>query len=199
MRLASLLLFAILISCLSFQADAIEAGEIATPSISAPNMDMPKPIISSPNMNTPEPKPKSQVNSDSNPNQTGSIGSNQTQVTEAKSNDVSGKWSIKFDDRPDRSLDLTLWSSGKAKIMGYGTLTKGSAGNSVTVSGSFAEEELILTVKSAESEYASRKYDEYLLDLFMVNNTANNSMLGTYTLRSGGEFLGDGNATALKR
>jgi hypothetical protein len=199
MRLASQLLFAILLSCLSFQAGAIEAGEIATPSISAPNMDMPNPIISSPSMNTPDPKPKSQVNSDSNPNQTGSLGSNQTQVTEAKSNDVSGKWSIKFDDRPDRSLDLTLWSSGKAKIMGYGTLTKGGAGNSVTVSGSFAEEELILTVKSAESEYASQKYDEYLLDLFMVNNTSNNSMLGTYTLRSGGEFLGDGNATALKR
>jgi len=199
MKLASLLLFAILLSCLSFQAGAIEAGEIATPSISAPNMDMPKPIISSPNMNAPEPKPKPQVVSDSNSSLTGSIDSNQAQSTEARSNDVSGKWSIKFDDRPDRSLDLTLWSSGKTKVMGYGTLTKGGIGNSVTVSGSFGDEELLLTVKSAESEYLSQKYDEYLIDLFMVNDTANKSMLGTYTLRFGDEFLGDGNATALKR
>jgi len=183
MRWASLLLFALLLSCLSYQTPAIEPGEIAAPSIGAPNMDMPKPIISSPNMDTPEPKPKSQVIPDSNPNQ----------------NDLSGKWSIKFDDWPDRSLDLTLWSSGRTKIMGYGTLTKGGTGNSVTASGSFAEEELILTVKSAESEYASQKYDEYDLDLFMVNNTANNTLSGTYSLRSGGEFLGDGNATALKQ
>ena len=191
MKLASILLFAVLLSGFFIQAHAIEAGVIAEPSISAPNMDMPKPIISSPNMDTPEPKPKTQVMPDSN--------TNQTQVTEAKSNDVSGKWSIKFDDRPDRSLDLTLWLSGKAKIMGYGTLTRQGAGNSVTASGSFAEEELILTVKPADSEYASQKYDEYYFDLFMVNNSANNSLLGTYTLSSEGEFLSDGNATALKR
>lgn len=195
MRLASILLFAILLSCLSFQAHAIEPGEIAAPSISAPNMDMPTPIITSPNMNTPEPKTRPQVIPDSNPNQS----TNQTQVTLAKPNDVSGKWSIKFDDRADRSLDLTLWLSGRTKIMGYGTLTKEGAGNSVTASGSFAEEELILTVKSAESEYASQKYDEYDLDLFVVNNTANNALSGTYILRTGGELMGDGNATALKR
>ena len=139
----------------------------------------------------PEPKPKSQVIPNDNPNQS----TDQTQVAEAKSNDVSGKWSIKFDDQPDRTLDLTLWSSGRTKIMGYGTLTKRGAANSVTASGSFAGEELILTVKSAESEYTSQKYDEYNLDLFMVNNT----LSGTYSQRSGGEFLGEGNATALKR
>ncbi len=184
MRLASLLLFAILLSGLSC---AMEPGEIAAPSIKAPNMDMPKPIITSPNMDTPEPK--------NNPNQI----TNQNQVTKAIPNDLSGKWSIKFDDRPDRSLDLTLWSSGRTKIMGYGTLTKGGTGNSVTASGSFAEEELILTVRSAESEYAREKYDEYDLDLFVVNNTANNTLSGSYILTFGGEFLGDGNATAVKR
>jgi hypothetical protein len=192
MRLASLLLFAILLSCLSC---AIEPGEIAAPSIKAPNMNMPKPIITSPNMDTPEPKQRQQVIPDSNPNQS----TDQTQLTKAKSNDLSGKWSIKFDDRPDRSLDLTLWSSGRTKIMGYGTLTKGGTGNSVTASGSFAEEELILAVQSAELEYASQKYDEYDLDLFLVNNTANNTLSGTYILTSGGEFVGDGNATAVKR
>ena len=188
MRLASILLFAILLTCLYFPARAIEPGDIAAPSISAPNMDMPKPLITRPSMNTPEPIPKPQ-----------DIRENKTQITDVKSNDVSGKWLIKFDDRPDRLLDLTLWSSGKAKIMGYGNLIKGGAENSVTASGSYAEEELILTVKSAESEYASQKYDEYHLDLFMANDTRNNSMLGTYTLMSGGEFLGDGNATATKR
>jgi hypothetical protein len=142
MRLASLLLFAILLSGLSC---AMEPGEIAAPSIKAPNMDMPKPIITSPNMDTPEPK--------NNPNQI----TNQNQVTKAIPNDLSGKWSIRFDDRPDRSLDLTLWSSGRTKIMGYGTLTKGGSGNSVTASGSFAEEELVLAVQSAESEYVESR------------------------------------------
>jgi hypothetical protein len=192
MRLASVLLFAILLSGLSC---AIEPGEIAAPSIKAPNMNMPKPIITSPSMDTPEPK--------QTPNQTlnqnGSTNTNQNQLTKAIPNDLSGKWSIKFDDRPDRSLDLTLWSSGRTKIMGYGTLTKGGTGNSVTASGSFAEEELILAVQSAESEYAKEKYDEYDLDLFVVNNTANNTLTGTYILTFGGEFVGDGNATAVKR
>ena len=191
MRLASLLLFAILLSCLSFQTCALEPGEIAAPSIKAPNMNMPTPIITSPSMNTPEPK--------NNPNQTGSAIANQNQVTKAIPNDVSGKWSIRFDDRPDRSRDLTLWSSGRTKVMGDGTLTKGGTGNSVTASGSFAEEELILAVKSAESEDAREKYEEYDLDLFVVNNTANNTLTGTYILSSGGEFLGDGNARAVKR
>ena len=187
MRLASLLLFAILLSYLSFQTCALEPGEIAAPSIKAPNMKMPKPIITSPSMNMPEPK--------INPNQI----ANQNQVTKPIPNDVSGKWSIRFNDRPDRSLDLTLWSSGKAKVMGYGTLTKGGIGNSVTASGSFAEEELILAVQSAESEYARERYEECDLHLFVVNNTANNTLTGTYILSSGGAFLGDGNATAVKR
>ena len=188
MRLARILLFAILLICLSSQALAIEPGEIAVPSIRAPNMDMPKPLITRPIMDTPEPSPKPQ-----------DVRENKTQITDDQSNDVSGKWSIKFDDRPDRSLDLTLWSSGRARIMGYGTLTKEGAVNSVTASGSFANEELILTVKPAQSKSTSQKYDEYYLDLFMVNNTTNNPLLGTYTLSFGGEFLGDGNATAVKR
>jgi hypothetical protein len=191
MRLASLLLFAILLSCISFQACAIEPGDIAAPSIKAANMEMPTPIITSPNMNVPAPKQKQQ---DSNATQI----DDQTQTTEAKPDDLSGKWSIKFDDRPDRSLDLTLWSSGRTKIMGYGTLTKGSTGNSVTVSGSLAGEELTLAVQSAESESSGQNSDKYDLHLFLANNTSGNAMSGTYILSSGGEFLGDGNATAIK-
>jgi hypothetical protein len=52
-----------------------------------------------------------------------------------------------------------------------------------------------LTVKSAEPEYSSQKYDEYDLDLFMVNET----LSGTDILMSGGEFLGDGNAHGSER
>jgi len=196
MKLASTVLFALFLSCLLFPVHALEPGDIAAPSIKAPNMNMPKPIITSPNMNTPETKPTQRAITESNPNQTGS---STADPSEAKSNDVSGKWSIRFDDRPDRILDLTLWSSSGTKIMGYGTLTKGSAGNSVTASGSFAEGELVLTVKSAEPDYASQRYDEYNLDLFTSNNSASNILSGTYILSSGGEFSDDGNATAKKR
>lgn len=188
MKLASLLLLAILLSCASFQACAIEAGDIAAPSIAAPNMNMPTPKITSPNMGTPEPKQVKQDISDSSANQT-------EDKIDDQSDDLSGKWSIKFDDLPDRLLDLTLWSSGRTKIMGYGTLTKGSTSNSVTVSGSIAGEELMLAVQSADSEYSGKNSYKYDLSLFQANNT----MSGTYILSVGGEFMGDGNATAIKR
>lgn len=206
MRLASVLLGAILFSCLSIQAHAIgpgEAGDIAVPSISAPNMDVPAPLISAPNMDTPKPipKPLAKPKIDSNPalNQTGNKSSNQTQVTqiqqEVKAMNVSGKWSIKFSDSTDRSLDLNLWPSGGNRVMGYGTLTEGGAGNSVTASGSVTTEELSLIAKSAAPEHASQKYDEYDLNLFMVNDT----LSGTYVLKSGGQSLGKGNATAVRQ
>ncbi len=203
MRLASVLLSAILLSCLPVHAYG-EPGDIAVPSMSVPNMDMPKPLISRPNMDVPEPtsKPLVEPNSNLNPvlNQTGNTSSNQTQGTQtqqkAEPMDVSGKWSVKFDDGTGRSLDLTLWSStGANRIMGFGTLTEGGTENSVTASGSVTEQELRLTAKLATPEYANLKYDECDLDLF----TANDTLSGTYVLRSDGQFLGEGNATAVKQ
>jgi hypothetical protein len=65
----------------------------------------------------------------------------------------------------------------------------------VTASGSVAEQELKLTAKLATPERANLKYDEFNLDLFMANDT----LSGTYVLRSGGQFLGEGSATAVKQ
>ena len=189
MRLTSLLLFAILFSCVSFQACAIEPGDIAAPSIAAPHMEMPTPKITSPHLGMPEPKQVQQDISDSKANHTDDKIFDQ-------SDDLSGKWSIKFVNLPDRSLDLTLWSSGRDKIMGYGTLAKGSTSNSVTVSGSIAGEELMLSVQSADSEYSGQQNsDKYDISLFQANNT----MSGTYILSVGGEFMGEGKATGIKR
>jgi hypothetical protein len=204
MRSASVLLSAILLLCISVHAYGGEPGDIAVPSMSVPNMDMPKPLVSKPNMDMPETKsqPLVEPSSDLNQalNQTGNIGSNQTQATQIqhKANpvDVSGKWSIKFDDGTDRSLDLTLWSSaGATRIMGFGALTEKGTENSVTASGSATEQELKLTAKLATPERANLEYDECNLDLFMANDT----LSGTYVLRSGGQFLGEGNATAVKQ
>jgi hypothetical protein len=202
MRLASTLLLAVLLSCLFIQAYAVDPGEIAVPSMSRPNMNMPEPLITRPNMEAPVPNPKPSIGPNNNPNQAtnknANATSNQTQVTkiqqEVKPMDVSGKWSIRFDDRTDVVLDLTLWSSGGSKIMGYGTLTENGAKNSMTASGSFAAQELKLTAKSAAPEFANQKFDEYYLDLFMANNT----LSGTYVLESGGQSLGNGNVTAVK-
>jgi len=107
---------------------------------------------------------------------------------------VTGKWSMKFNDSTGRSLDLNLWSSGGTRIMGYGIVTEEGTKNSVTASGSVTVKELKLITKSAAPEYANQKYDEYDLDLFMINNT----LSGTYNLKSGGQLLGKGNATATK-
>ena len=52
-----------------------------------------------------------------------------------------------------------------------------------------------MATKSSTPEYATQRFDEYDLDLFMVNNT----LSGTYVLRSGGQSLGEGNVTAVKQ
>ena len=202
MRLVSILIFAMLLSCLSIQAHG-DAGDIAEPSMPVPDMSVPAPHISAPSMEVPAPNPKPIVKLDTNPNQalnqTGNKSSNQIQVTqiqqEAKPMNVSGKWSIQFNNGTDRSLDLNLWSSGGTSIMGYGTVTEDGAKNSVTASGSVTMQELTLIAKSATSEYIKQKYDEYDLNLLMVNNT----LSGTYVLKSGGQSLGKGNATAAKQ
>ena len=198
MRLVNIMLSAILLSCLSIPAHASEPGDIAVPSINAPDMSMPAPLISGPNMDMPAPNPKPLVKPNNNPspalNQIGNISSNQTQ--EVKPMDLSGKWSIRFDNGTDRSLDLNLWPSiGTAGIMGFGTFIEKGTQSSVTATGSVTAQELSLTVKSATPEYINKKYDECDLDLFMVNNT----LSGTYVLMSGGQSLSQGNAKAVKK
>ena len=203
MRFAGILLSAILLPCLFILAHAIDPGDIAVPSMNVPNMDMPKPLITRPNMNVPEPNTKTleKLNNNLNQviNQTGNVSSNQTPVTQiqqgVKPTDVSGKWSIKFNDGTDRSLMLNLWSSSKTRIMGYGTFTEQGTTNSVTASGSVSAEELILTIKSGAPEYANQKYDEYDLDMVMVNNT----MSGTYMMKSSDQSLSTGNVTAVRQ
>ncbi len=204
MRPASVLLSAILFSCISVHAYSGEPGDIAVPSTSVPNMDMPKPLASRPNMDMPDPTPRPLVEPKSgiNPvlNQTGDMSSNQTQSTqikqEAKPLNVSGKWSIKFDERVDRSLGLTLWSStGGNRVMGFGTLMEGGMASSVTASGYVTDQELRLTAKLATPKYSNLDYDRCDLDLFMANDT----LSGTYVLRSSGQFIGEGNATAIRQ
>jgi hypothetical protein len=201
MRLVCILLSAILLTGLLIQAHAIEPGAIAVPSMSVPNMDMPQPRIT-PNMDMPDPKPKQPVKPDDSLdqtlNQTGSSSDNQTQATQTPQEvmpmDVSGRWSIRFDEGSGRSLNVNLWSSSGNRILGYGTLNEGSAPQSVTVSGSVTGQELLLSTKPATPEYANQKNDEYDLDLFMANNT----LSGTYVLRSGEQSVVNGNATATK-
>ena len=197
MRLASTLLSATLLLCLFILAHAIEPGDIAAPSMKVPDMNMPKPLITRPNMNVPE--PKAAIVMQNAINQTGNESSDQMLVTdieeEVMPTNVSGKWSIRFDDGRDRSLVLNLWSSSKTRIMGYGTLTEKGAMNSVTASGSISAEELTLTIKSGASEYANQKSDEYYLDLFMVNDT----MSGTYVQKSNGQSSELGNVTAIRQ
>jgi hypothetical protein len=155
-------------------------------------MDMPEPKITSPNMAMPPASAKQQSLPESRANQS-------ENKTDDQSDNLSGKWSIRFDDRPDRMLDLTLWSSDENKFMGYGTLTRESKSSSVTVRGSLEEDELTLTVTSTESEYSGQVPDKYDIILTLANSTSVNTMSGTYILTSGGEFVGDGNAKAIKR
>ena len=195
-----ILLPAILFLCLSVNTHALDPGDIAAPSMNVPNMDMPKPIPK-PNMDMPEPKSGSLVepknDSTQNANESGNLSYNQTGMRdEDKPMDVSGKWSIKFDDGTGRSLDLSLWSpSGTARVMGFGTLVDEGKENSVTARGSVTAQELIMAVKSASSEYVKQKYDEYDFDLILVNDT----LLGSYSMKLGGEIVGRENVTAVRQ
>lgn len=185
MRTASILLIVLLLACLYQVAEALEEGAIAEPSMPTPNMNMPKPHITSP-ITDQEPQKASSQSSEKN--------RSSTEPNEAEDL-VSGKWSVRFEGLMDRSLDLTLWSSGRDKIMGFGTLKKASTEISVTASGSVSDNVLSLAIKSAQAELESSNYIHYDLDMSVENNT----LRGTYILSSGtGDSMG-GNATATKR
>ncbi len=199
MRSAGILLSAILLVCLSTPVHAIDPGDIAAPSMNVPDMSMPKPLVSKPNMDMPVAKPKPLVKPGSglspSLNHTASTLSNKTQQ-DAQQVDVSGKWSIKFEDGANSSLALTLWSSADTiTVMGFGILTEGGIDNPVTATGSATARELRLIIKSATSKYINKIYDECDLNLLLSNNTAK----GTYALMSGGQLSSAGNATAVKQ
>jgi len=202
--LFSLCLALCLNSCLysSLAADS-EPGAIASPSIPAANMDMPTPKITAPNMDMPESNSKTQAGqNDSSKNSSvsqtpaGFNASEESSVSEEEEggDSISGKWSVRFEDLKDRTLDLTLWSAGAERIMGFGTETKGSSSGSISASGSFAKNELILTVKPAQSEKEGGTGEQYDFDLQLNGN----ALSGTYVM-TGGEISASGNATAAKR
>ena len=184
MRPANMVLLAIIFMCLYPVALAIEEGAIAQPSMPVPNMDMPKPVIKAPATGLTDEKSNGQ-----------SADNNSSPATNEADDAIGGKWTIRFEDLRDRSLDLTLWSSGKDKIMGYGTLTKNGAEISMTASGSLRENELAMVVKSGQAELGSADYSQYDLDMLVQNST----LTGTYTLSSGTGASINGNATAIKR
>ena len=107
-----------------------------------------KPVSTGPNMSMPNPGPKPLVNPNNNSNQTlnqtGNQSSSQLQ-SEARPVDLSGKWSVKFDESTGKSLDLILLSVGSDRTMGTGTLVENGTKIPVTASGTIADQEVTLT------------------------------------------------------
>jgi hypothetical protein len=247
MRLASMLLLAILLSCFSIQAragtgcgsnwlgnDAVgydpdfsvsahQQGYLVQPSsdLAAPSKTASsklnasskletassKPRIapdergatipqsSGPNMSMPDPSPKPLVkpNTTTN-NQTNNVSASQVQAQpEIKLIEVSGKWSVKFNDSTNRSLDLILFTN-QERVMGSGTLGEDGTKIPLTASGTVNAKELTLTAKTVIGDYVNQIDRQFDLDLLMVNST----LSGTYLLKSAGKFLGKGNATMAK-
>jgi hypothetical protein len=196
-----------------FSVSAHELGSLVTPS---PDLAVPiktptskprvapdergpiQPVSSGPNMSMPDPSPKSLVNTINNSNQTLNQTENQNPnqpQTEAKPVDLSGKWSVKFNDSAGKSLDLILLSAGSDRTMGTGTLVENGTKIPVTASGTVADQGITLTTKTVVGKYVNQIDREYDLNLFITNN----ALSGTYVLKSGGKFLGKGNATAVKQ
>ena len=101
---------------------------------------------------------------------------------------------MRFANRSDVSLGLDLWASGGSKVMGFGELREGLAKNSVSASGSFEGELLMLKVKSAAPKFPDQRYDGCDLDLVLANET----LFGAYILKWNGEIMDEGNATAVR-
>ena len=200
---------------LDFNVRAHELGSSVTPSpdLAAPTKtSTTKPRIapdergsvqsssSGPNMSMPNPSPKPLAeqkpnnNSSETLNQTGSQGSVLAQP-EAKPIDFNGKWSVKFEDDTNRSLDLIMLSAGADKAMGSGTLVEDGIRIPVTASGTITGKDVTLTSKTVVGDYVNKIDREYDLDLVVTNKT----LSGAYVLKSGGKFLGKGNATAVKQ
>jgi hypothetical protein len=201
---AILLISGILMPALSTSTG--EPGDIAVPSITGANMDVPAPRITAPNMGMPSPNPKplskhkiKSNNSNITLNKTLNASSKGIMNSQAEQKsdqmNISGKWTINFQDAPDKTMSLNLWSGSGNRIMGFGTMTELAAGSSVAASGSVNSNELNLAVKSASPSMPGTKENEYDLDLFMKNNT----LSGTYVHNSGGQFLEKGNATAVRQ
>ena len=79
--------------------------------------------------------------------------------------------------------------------MGTGTLVENGTKIPVTASGTVADQIVTLTTKTVVGKYVNQIDREYDLNLFITNN----ALSGTYVLKSGGKFLGKGNATAVKQ
>jgi hypothetical protein len=109
--------------------------------------------------------------------------------------DLGGKWSVKFNESTGKSLELILLSVGSGRTMGSGTLEEEGTRIPVTASGTVTDKEVTLTTKTVVGNYVNQIDREYDLDLFMAKGV----LSGTYVLKSGGKFLGKGNATAVKQ
>lgn len=187
MRIAIVLIF---LSCLSIEVFALDPGTIAVPSITGANMDMPKPLITPPTMDMPDPSPKvTVVESKKDPFVDGSP-FNESEAGETDK--VSGEWTVRFANRSDISLGLTLWGSGGNKVMGFGELRDNAATNSFSASGTVYGDNLVLSARSAAPKFEGQRYDHCDLDLILANDT----LSGSYILRWQGEEREKGNATA---
>jgi len=194
MKLASILLLIVLLLYSFPETRAVEAGVIAEPSMPVPNMDMPKPHITKPI--TDETVKQANQNSSSSLVDNNSIGidKSESQKNDDETSSIAGKWKIKFEEMKSTSLDLTLWSMSGEQVMGFGTLKISGGDTSMTASGSFSNEALVLSVKSAQAELGSQNYKQCDLDLYVANET----LTGTYSLSLGEEPSISGNATATK-
>ncbi len=185
-------LILVLLSSFSIQAIALDPGTIAVPSITGANMDMPKPLITPPTMDMPDPSPKAMVGEGKK--DPFAYGSPFNEIEADEADKVSGKWTVRFANRSDVSLGLSLWGSGEGKVMGFGSLKEGAANNSFSASGSVSGNNLVLSARSAAPKFEGQRYDQCDLDLILKNDT----LSGSYILKWQGEERERGNATVVR-
>jgi|GEM_PF-2615915 len=165
---------------------------------------------SEPNMDMPDPTPKAAGSSAQNVAWTDNSTQNQSSkdavvatsnspasalassASDAKTTDVSGKWSVDLGESSGNYMDLVLIQSGKT-IMGSGSLVEDGTKIPMTLSGTLDGDALDLGAKSIVTDYVDNKINrEYKMSLTAINKM----LLGSYEAYASRELMGTGNVTA---
>lgn len=193
MSLKAAILFALVFGLLCFNASAGCGKWVVrdnTDYLKDPLMDVGDPAIDTPNLTTVQSSaPETDLKT-----QSGVSSSNGTPKP-----DLSGKWSIRLDDKANTSADLILVQStdvadGKDRVQGYGNLKRNGLVIPTTGTGFLSNDTLDMNLRQGFSSGASKTNEKYVLRLILINGY----LSGSYELYNSDALTGKGNATATR-
>lgn len=194
MSLKAAILAALAVGILCFNASAGCGKWVVretTDYLKDPLMDVGDPAIDAPNLTTAQGSaPETDVKTQSGASSSYDI----------PKLDLSGKWSVRLDNKANTSADLILIQStylaedGKDRVQGYGTLKGNDLAIPITGTGFLSNDTLDMNLKQGFSAGASKSNEKYVLRLSLIKGT----LYGSYDLYNSDALTEKGNATATR-